>query len=245
MYSFVKWIGGGLGWAFGGPLVGVLGFIAGTVFDSLEIRIFGKPDGKTTIGDFATNLLVLIAAVIKAEGPYVKPEQDYVRHFLKQNFDEKGADEALSLLKVILKQNISLDNILVQIRDNLDYSSCLQFIHFLYNLANVDGPLTNKEQHILNYITNGLKVSMSDKRTGGGGGPRLLQNNSCIEAYRQLGVDRTTSIVDIKKAYRTLANKYHPDKVAYLGDDMKKTAHDKFQQLTRAYDLIKKERNFS
>ena len=242
MYSFVKWIGGGLGWAFGGPLVGVLGFIAGTVFDSLEIRIFRKPDGKTTMGDFATCLLVLIAAVLKAEGPVVKSELDYVKHFLKQNFGEKGAGEALVLLKEILKQNIPLDDICVQIRDHLDYSSRLQLIHFLSNLANIDGQITKKEQFILSHITNGLKVSMSDKRAVG---TPLEQNDSIISAYALLGVDRTTNIIDIKKAYRTLANRYHPDKVAYLGEDMKITANDKFQQLTRAYDLIKKERNFS
>ena len=242
MGSFVKWIGGGLGWAFGGPLGGVLGFIAGTVFDSLELRIFRKPDGETTMGDFATSLLVLIAAVIKTEGPVVKSELDYVKQFLKQNFGEKGAGEALILLKEILKQNIPLDAVCTQIRSNLDYSSRLQLVHFLYNLANADGHLSGAEQNMLNYITNGLRVSVSDKRTVG---TMLEQDNSVTAAYELLGVDRSTSIIDIKKAYRNLAIKYHPDKVAYLGEELKKVANDKFQQLTRAYELIKKERNFT
>jgi len=242
MGNFVKWIGGGLGWAFGGPLGGVLGFIAGTVYDSLEIRIFRKSDGQTTMGDFATSLLVLIAAVIKTEGPVVKSELDYVKQFLKQNFGEKGAGEALILLKEILKQNIPLDDVCVQIRNNLDYSSRLQLVHFLYNLANVDGHLSGAEQNMLNYITNNLRVSVSDKRTVG---TILKQDDSIIAAYALLGVDRATSIIDIKKAYRSLAIKYHPDKVAYLGEELKRTANDKFQQLTRAYELIKRERNFS
>jgi len=242
MGSFVKWIGGGLGWLFGGPLGGVLGFFAGTVYDSLEIPIFRKPDEKITMGDFATSLLALIVVVLKAEGPVVKSELDYVKHFLKQNYGEKGAAEALILLKEILKQNIPLDDVYVQIRDRLDYSSRLQLVHFLNNLANVDGQLTPKEQYILNHITNGLKVSMSDKHTVG---MALEQNDATIPAYALLGVDRTTSIIDIKKAYRTLANKYHPDKVTFLGEDLKKTANEKFQQLTQAYDLVKKERNFT
>ena len=242
MGNFVKWIGGGLGWAFGGPLGGVLGFIAGTVYDSLEIRIFRKSDGQTTMGDFATSLLVLIAAVIKTEGPVVKSELDYVKQFLKQNFGEKGAGEALILLKEILKQNIPLDDVCVQIRNNLDYSSRLQLVHFLYNLANVDGHLSGAEQNMLNYITNNLRVSVSDKRTVG---TILKQDDSIIAAYALLGVERATSIIDIKKAYRSLAIKYHPDKVAYLGEELKRTANDKFQQLTRAYELIKRERNFS
>jgi len=242
MYSFVKWIGGGLGWAFGGPLGGVLGFVAGTVFDSLELRIFRKSDEKTTMGDFATSLLVLIAAVLKAEGPVLKSELDYVKQFLKQNYGEKEAGDALILLKEILKQNIPLDDICVQIRNNLDYSSRLQLVHFLYNLANIDGHLSGAEQSIINYITNALKVSVSEKRTVG---TTIEQEDSIVAAYKNLGVDRATSIIDIKKAYRNLAIKYHPDKVAYLGEEQRKIANDNFQRLTRAYELIKKERNFS
>ena len=238
----MKWIGGGLGWAFGGPLGGVLGFIAGTVYDSLEIKIFSKPDETTTMGDFATSLLVLIAAVIKTEGPVVKSELDYVKQFLNQNFGEKGSGEALILLKEILKQNIPLDDVCLQIRENLDYSSRLQLMHFLYNLANADGHLSGAEQNILNYIANYLKVSVSDKRTVG---TVIGQDHSIIAAYELLGIDRATNIIDIKKAYRNLATKYHPDKVAYLGEELRNAANDKFQQLTRAYELIKRERNFS
>ena len=242
MDSFVKWIGGGLGWAFGGPIGGVLGFIAGTVFDSLEISIFRKTDKKTTMGDFATSLLVLIAAVIKTEGPVVRSELDYVKVFLKQNFGEKGAGEALILLKEILKQHIPLDDVCTQIRSHLDYSSRLQLIHFLNNLANVDGQISKREQNIINYITVCLKVNINDNHAGV---KMIGQSTPLKAAYSLIGVDRAASVADIKKAYRKLANKYHPDKVAFLGDDLKKVANDKFQELHNAYELIKKERNFS
>ena len=39
-----------------------------------------------------------------------------------------------------------------------------------------------------------------------------------------------------------MAMKYHPDKVAYLGDDVKNAANEKFQKLNEAYEKIKKER---
>jgi len=63
-------------------------------------------------------------------------------------------------------------------------------------------------------------------------------------AYGILGIHRTASVIDIKKAYRTLAAKYHPDKVSYLGEELKKVANDKFQQISHAYDTIRKERKF-
>lgn len=240
MGNFAKWIGGGLGWAFGGPLGGVLGFIAGSIFDSLEINIFRKSDGKTTMGDFAVSLLVLISATMKADGKVLKSELDYVKHFLIQNFGQKESFEALSILKELLKQDIPIEEVCAQIRRNLDYSSRLQLIHFLYNLANVDKPVTAAEQKLLDRITIHLGVKMDDKRSIGS----MFSKSSLEAAYAVLEIDMNAGVKEIKKAYRAMAVKYHPDKVAYLGEEMKQAANEKFQKLNEAYELIKKERDF-
>jgi DnaJ like chaperone protein len=62
-------------------------------------------------------------------------------------------------------------------------------------------------------------------------------------AYRILEVTPDASEEELKKAYRRMALKYHPDRVAHLGDDMQKAANSKFQELNAAYEQIKKERN--
>jgi DnaJ like chaperone protein len=236
-----EWLGGRFGWEVGGPAGCLLGFIVGTVIDSFEIRLFRKSAKKIEMGVFASSLLVLIAAVIKAEGPVVRLEIDYVKTFLKQNYGEKEAKKALSRLSKILKQNFPLDNACELVLHHLDYSSRLQLTHFLYNLAKIDKPVSEAEQKILNRINAALKVSVSDKRSVGS---VFVQEDSIILAYGILGIHRSSSILDIKKAYRNLATKYHPDKVAFLGEDMKKIANEKFQQLSRAYETIKKERHF-
>ena len=242
MDNFVKWIGGGVGWAFGGPVGGVLGFIGGSIFDSLEVNWFRKSDTLVFIGDFSENVLILIAAVLKAENKRTKAEWDYVKHFLKQNYGEKESSKALSLLLDLLKQNPPLEKVCGHIRMNLDYSSRLQLSHYLYNLANADGHATEIEQNILNFINRALGLSISDKRSVGS---VLSQEDSIRTAYETLGVHRTTSIIDIKKAYRNLAIQCHPDKVAYLGEQLRKEANERFQQLTRSYEIIKKDRRFS
>jgi len=254
MGNFVKWIGAGAGWYVGewlgavngwsvdGPAGSILGFILGTVVDSFELRIFRKSGKQTTMGTFATNLLVLISAVIKTEGHIKKSELNYVKVFLKQNFGEKEASKALILLNTNLKQKITLENACSVIYQHLDYSSRLQLTHFLYNLANVDGTVSEAKKNVLNSINIGLRVNVSEKRSVGS---MFAHEDSIIMSYAILGVQRSASVIDIKKAYRRLASQCHPDKVAFLGDEMKKAANDKFQQLSRAYETIKKVRNFS
>jgi len=243
MGNFVKWIGGILGWVFGGPVGGVLGFIGGAIFDSLEIDLFRKRKDLVVMGNFSENLLVLIAAILNADGNKLKKsELDYVKKFLKNNYGEKEALKALNSLRELLKRNIQVGKICEYIRLNLDYASRLQFSHFLYNLAIIDGHVTTAEQNMLNIINRGLGLAISDK---GSVGATATQEESIIAAYGILGVQRSTGIIDIKKAYRNLAIKYHPDKVAYLGDELRKDANEKFQQLTRAYEIIKKDKRFT
>ena len=243
-----KWIGGGLGWAlgewfaFGGPLGGVIGFIIGTVIDSFEIKFSRKKKKSQSLGIFSTNLLMLIAAVMKVERPVAKAKVDMVKIFLKQNFGEKVDTEAFQQLRNILRQNIPLDDVCTQIRNNIDYSSRLQLTHFFYNLASSDGRITDAEQSILNIISRGMKVPTGDKYSVG---TTNVKEDLLLDAYKTLGVHLSTNAIDIKKAYRSLATKYHPDKVAFLGEEKKKSANDKFQQLTQAYEIIKKNRNFT
>ena len=242
MDNFVKWIGGGVGWVLGGPIGGVLGFVGGAIVDSFEVKWFQKSDALVFIGDFSENVLVLIAAVLKAENKKTKLEWDYVKHFLKQNYGEKESIKAFNLLLELLRQNPPLEKVCGHLRMNLDYSSRLQFSHFLSNLANIDGHVTEAEQRILNMINHGLGLAISDKRSVGS---VMSQDDSIKMAYETLGVQRTTSILDIKKAYRNLAIQCHPDKVAFLGEKQRKEANDKFQQLTHAYEIVKKDRRFT
>jgi len=251
--NFFKWIGAGLGWFaggwlgerlgwyVGGPAGSILGFILGTVIDSFEIRLFRKSEEKTT-NDFATHLLVVIAAVMRIEKQITKQKLDYVKHFLKHNFGEKEVTAACTLLKDIYNQNIPFNNACAQIRYHLDYSSRLQLSHFLYNLVNTEGRLTASGKKILDAITLELGIQTSNKQAVGS---MIVKNAEITAAYETLSVQRSANVFEIKKAYRHLANKYHPDKVEYSDNETKKNAHEKFQQITHAYEVIKKERKFS
>ena len=64
------------------------------------------------------------------------------------------------------------------------------------------------------------------------------------DPYQVLGVSQDASEEEIKKAYRKLAKKYHPDTVANLGEEIKKKATEKFRAVNEAYEELKKQRGF-
>ena len=235
MGKFAKWIGGGLGWAFFGPVGGLFGFFLGSVVDSVETKQITS--GKTTPGDYAMSLLVLVAAMLKADGKIMKSELDYVKRFLVQSFGVDGAQEALTMLKDLLKQEIPIEDVCRQIASNVDYSSRLQLLHFMFGLAYADGHFDPAEGQLIDNMALHLGITTKDLDS-----IRSMFKNTIEDLYKVLEVDSTASNEEVKKAYRAMAVKYHPDKVAYLGEDVKKAANEKFQKLNEAYEKIKKER---
>jgi DnaJ like chaperone protein len=238
MANFVKWIGGGLGWAVSGPIGGLIGFFLGTLVDSISTTSVQVSTKKSTTGDYAISLMVLIAAVMKADGKVVKAELDYVKKFLVQNFGYDGAQEALTLLKDLLKQEIPVQDVCHQISLKVDYPSRLQLLHFLYGLSHSDGRMETPELRLIDLIANSLGIKASDNDSI----KSMFVTETIDSAFKILEIEQTATNEEIKKAYRRMAVKYHPDKVAYLGDEFKHAAHEKFQKLNEAYEKIKKER---
>ena len=66
---------------------------------------------------------------------------------------------------------------------------------------------------------------------------------SWLSAYKILEISKNATNDELKKAYRKMAAKFHPDKVHHLGEEFQKMAEEKFKKLNDAYTQIKKERN--
>src|SRR5512145_3199798 len=145
MKKFGKWIGAGLGWTIGGPIGAILGFALGSFVDASDLQRFDNKSPDTTTGDFVVSLLVLIASIMKADQKVLKSELIYVRANLIRLFGEEEATEMLRMLRDLLKQDIPLKDVTMQIRARMDYASRLQLMHLIMGIALSDGAVTESE----------------------------------------------------------------------------------------------------
>ena len=241
MAKFGKWIGGGLGWAFGGPIGAIIGFTVGSMFDGGTSEMqrgtaTGFP-GRTTTGGYVASLLVLVAAVMQADGKILKSELDYVKKFMVHNFGKASATEAIKMLKDLLQQTIPVNDVCNQIRQNMNYSARLQLVHFMFGIAQADGHVHASEQQLIAHICKQMGISNSDFES-----IQAMFVKNTESDFKILEIERTATDTELKKAYRRMAMKYHPDKVSHLGEDFQNAAKEKFQKVNQAYENIKKER---
>jgi DnaJ like chaperone protein len=247
MAKFGKWIGGGLGWALGGPIGAMFGFVVGSLFDGGTENIntgIGNREtgysGRTTTGGYVMSLLVLVAAVMKADGKVLKSELDYVKKFMVHNFGEASAVEATKMLRDLLNQTIPVNEVCRQIKQNMNYSARLQLLHFLFGIAQTDGEVNANEKELIGKMSMEMGISDKDFESI----QAMFVPNTEAD-YKILEIEPRASNDELKKAYRRMAMKYHPDKVGHLGDDFQKAANDKFQKVNQAYENIKKERKIA
>jgi len=236
--GYGKWIGGGLGWAFGGPIGAILGFALGSMFEGMgsgQSAFRGTPRG-----DFAMSLLVLSAAVMKADQKVMKSELEYVKRFYYQNFGEEEGQKLVQMLGEILKQDIDVREVSAQVGQFMDDSAKLQLVHFLFGIAAADGLYHPQEVAVIEMISGYMGVSNADYYSIHA---MFVKNQNW--AYDVLEITKDATNSEVKKAYREMAKKHHPDKVGHLGKDIKKAATEKFQNISAAYEEIKKQRSIT
>jgi len=243
MGRYAKWVGGGLGWFLGGPLGALFGFFIGTMFEtpgqsSKTQTVYRGRKYTTTAGDFAMSLLVLVAAVMKADGKVLKSELDFVKDWFRRQFGEDTATEAILMLRDMLKKDIPLADVCRQISRNMEYTSRVQLLHILFEISASDGAYDKNEIKVIERIASYLNISGKDVES-----IKNMFIPSTDSAYKILEIEASASDGDLKRAYRRMARKYHPDTVNHLGEEFRQKANEKFKKVNEAYEAIKKERN--
>lgn len=245
-----KWVFGGLGFVLGGPIGTIIGFVIGSFVDAISSGLQALPgdsesngptagassSNRVTEGDISVSLLVLIACVMKADGRVLKSEVNYIKPFLLKTYGEEGGKEALQILKKLLDQHIDVAAVSRQIGQNVNYSTRLEIIHMLLELANADGELAQQEQTVIEQIAAGMGVRTKDYESLAAMYQKAKEPNW---AYTVLEIEPSATDEEVKKAYRRMAMKYHPDKVNNVSEEIKQKATEKFRTINEAYEHIK------
>ncbi len=246
-------ITGGSFWA------ALIGFFIGSFIDNLSVRVqsgdrsysYGDARGGNPYGqsnsqffrprisqdDFAFGLIILSASVMKADGKVVKSELSYVKRFLLQQFGEHKAGVHLQKLKEVLGKDYSLEQVCGDIKMVMSPEVRLQLLHYLFGIAMADGSVSKEELNIIQRISNGLGLGQREFES-----IKAMFYKDPVSAYKILEIDQTATDAEVKKAYRKMAVKYHPDKIAQMGEEFQKGAKEKFQKVQEAYEIIKNER---
>ena len=241
-----KWILGTLGFVLGGPIGSIIGVLIASLFEKSGLdnqtssgtsRTYRTQ--RTTAGDVNVSIIVLIACVIKSDGRVLKSEINYIKPFLLRTFGEAGAKQALLLLKELLKQDIDAKAVAQQIGQHVNYSTRLELVHLLLAIANADGEIHDLELETISSISMNMSVQDADYQSI----LALYQRSKDANwAYTALEITPSATNEEVKKAYRRMAMKFHPDKVANAGEEIRQQATDKFRAINEAYEHIKQQR---
>ena len=261
-----KWIGGFLGFITAGPLGALAGFALGSLFDHGldEVNRDGGNDYNNREDDdayagsrgygsqrayegqrnsFMFSLLVLSSYIITADGKIMHSEMELVRRFLRQNFGEEASQQGNSILLKLFEQQkrigmaeyrTVIQDSCHQIRSNMLYEQRLQLLNFLVMIAQADQALKEVAIHL------GLSEEDVEQMLNLHSGASSTSNLD--DAYKVLGIPPTATNDEVKAAYRKMALKHHPDKVAALGEDVRRAAEKKFQEINDAKERIFKAR---
>ncbi|KRO89474.1 MAG: molecular chaperone DjlA [Cryomorphaceae bacterium BACL29 MAG-121220-bin8] len=236
-----KWLLALIGYSFFRFPGAIIGYFLGSITENISFNKFKNTNlNSISTQEFELNLLALASVVIKADGKVTKQELDFVRAYFVSAYGKERANATFKIFNDSLK-NIEISPLKISALFNsaLNYESRIQVIHFLFGIAKADGKVSTLEIKKLLEFSNLLRLSYADFLS-----IKAMFINEVGGAYRILEIEKSATNQQIKRAYKDLAKKHHPDKVQHLGTAYVKAAKDKFQKIQEAYERIKQERGF-
>ena len=251
-------LGGTFGFLVGGPIGAVLGAALGRSFGR-AVRGFdgGQPEGsgrERAQLAFFTATFGVMGQVAKADG-HVSPDEIRLANRI---MDELGLDPdqrraARAIFNEGKSSRFPLDDVLDQLRTECGRSTNLlrMFLEIQVQAAWADGGVHPEERRLLRHVAARLGFPAAtydeiERMVGAGTGAmaRATGGPSIEEAYATLGVPADAPDAEVKRAYRRLMSRHHPDKLASRGlpEEMMKAATERTQQIKAAWDRVQHER---
>jgi len=249
----IKYIGAVIGWFLGRGFFGaVLGYFLGSAADmyffkgnsgqrsggGFRTAYERATQGSVSPGDFELNLLSLCSLVIKADGSVSQNELNYAREYFIRAYGKERANATFRTFnEVVKKREISAARICSYLNTRTRYEVRLQILHFLFGIAQADGHVKASEVNVLSQIAGYFRINRQEFES-----IKNMFVKNAESAYKILEIEKSATNDEVKKAFRTMAKKYHPDKLMDMDEAYRKGAEDKFREVQEAYENIQKER---
>lgn len=238
----IKWIAAFIGYYLFRFPGAMLGFFIGGMIDRYKqgsSSIFQNRFSSNQPGKLQLNLLALSATVIKADGQVKTQELQFVRNFFIANYGSEQAAMIFETFNEQIKIEVqSISDLAMIFVQRTPYETRLQVLHFLFGVGNADGSISKSELNKINQIADALGIRSSDFES-----IQAMFIKDTESAYKVLEILPSASAEEVKKAYRNMAKKFHPDKLQSKDPALIKGAQEKFQEVQKAYEAIQKERD--
>jgi len=257
-----KVVGGAFGFLMGGPLGAILGASVGHQFDAGLNGI--EMDEQLNPGDqqrvqmaFFTATFSVMGHIAKADGKVTPDEINLAKKIMGElGLSNDMRKTAIKLFQQGKAENFPIEDVLRQFRKECHRRTHLirMFLDIQIQAAYADGVLDSTEENVLHGICAHLgvsrfeyeraKVQFQAQQRFHGHYQQQSTANQLDDAYAVLGVTASASDTEVKKAYRTLMSRHHPDKLVAKGlpEEMMTLAKEKTQKIRKAYETIRKER---
>lgn len=198
---------------------------------------------------FVWLLVHILINIAKIDGVVSKEEISTIQRFFQQNlrYDQTKMYWVKELIKEALSSTQSMDTLLQEFRDTFAYEPRLILLELIYQVLYAKTSVPEPELRMARDIANYLEIKEYDKRTieakykyGYQQQQSTTTRGSADQYYAVLGLEPGADMDTIKKAYRKLCMKYHPDKVRHLGEEFRAVAEEKMKEINVAYDFFKK-----
>ncbi|MBL7812975.1 MAG: TerB family tellurite resistance protein [Bacteroidetes bacterium] len=243
-------VGAVIGFLASGFIGAVVGFLIGLYIEYVsdgnkesnqqETQSNRRPEPRYDTRDFGRSMLVLIAAIMNADGSAMKSELELVKRMLVRTYGEDKARQMLLVLRELLRTHQDVTFVCRQIRGSMLYSQRLELLHILFRISRADGEINPSELQMLQHIASQMGITTPDFLS-----LRAMFVSSPDSDFQILDVKPDASEEDVKKAYRKMAMRFHPDRLNGLSEAEKKAAAEKFVKVKRAYENIKRKKGWS
>lgn len=252
-------IGAAIGLIKGGFAGLLVGGLAGHLVDRWLVYLRGMLTGNNS---FSQALFTTLGHLAKADGHVTEAEIAMTEVlFNRMSLSRRNRRQAIAWFNEGKDQQLDLQRVLAPFNEMARFQPNLKrvFVEILIDVALADGQLSQAEHRVLARVTQLLglptavlqallqmRVGMGGAGTGGARRPAPSKDR-LADAYTVLGVEPSASDDAVKKAYRKLMSRYHPDKLVSQGlpEEMQNIAKEKAQKISAAYDLIEKSRRRS